>query len=100
MANMYSCNKCKKTFPVKPYVAKTLMQYDKDAFCPFCGSDQHTNKVGMIRKKRRVAGSLADPISAGQISYIKSLGGNPDSVKTKGDAGAYIAALKKRAGKQ
>ena len=96
MGNEFNCDRCDKHFKVKPHVALTLTRFGKEAFCPFCGKNDKTNKIGQVRSKlRKPVGSISDPPSDGQLSYIKSLGGNPGTVKTKGDAGVYIAALKK-----
>jgi len=93
----YWCFKCRKWFPVKDFIAKELVEFDKKAFCPRCG-ENHTSRSrdNIIRTKK--TGSLSDPPSMAQFNYIRGLGRDPTKVKTKGDAAEVISKLKKEQG--
>lgn len=88
----YYCKDCCIYFKVKPHIHKNLKKFNKKAIHPRCGND-NTNKVGEVEQKRH--NNLNDPPSTAQLEYIKGLGGNPNTPKTKSEAGAYISALKK-----
>lgn len=94
---MYHCSKCGFTFPVKRYIAQDMIKLGKKAFCPRCNLDKFTNRDGdHIVKTRKIVTSMSSPPSESQNAYIKGLGGDPNTVKTKREAGELIGKLKKQ----
>ena len=96
---MYHCSKCGFTFPVRKHISEDMIKLGKKAFCPRCNKDKFTNRHGdYIIKTHKIVTSMSSPPSDSQLAYIKGLGGDPDKVKTKKDAGELIGILKKKQG--
>jgi len=96
---IYRCRSCGNQFRVKSFMDKVLKNEGRTARCPLCTSTDTIGSVNIMLKKKEkravVKHNMDDPATVAQLEYIKNLGGNPGSVKTFGEAGAYIGALKR-----
>ncbi len=98
------CRDGHHSFKLRRMVHDSAIEDHRKVECPRCGSmDTGPAKTTGYKNeslgKVVAGGRMLESPSLAQLAYIKALGGDPYSVRNKGDAGDLISRLKKEQGK-
>jgi len=95
----HRCLDCSHVFLVRGFIDADLRRFGKTAQCPRCESWRTGNARTISLQKPMTQGRMLEPPSDAQLGYIKALGGDPGTVRNKGEASEVIARLKKEKGR-